>query len=531
MRKLLYIFLLIFLSSALQAQEILEKGDSLLAQTQIVADSLLDFSAIESSPQQVKDSIHQLIAVSDTLRLKRETDSLRQIAASIDTLKLKKSLDSLQQLRLPLADYQAREDSIRNALDISARASQKIQSIEEQLNRPLAEERQQLQEKTNNFLKPEGLNQEAVGKLEEQTGVALSKELPGLEGVSLEEIDLPATDLPAIEGVSVDGMKGLKIPEASLPDLKLPELEEVKLDGVSENLNKLGKLKVEVDQYSKDVSSLSQGKWEEVKNVDELAEQKIMEREEMGIFQTQAAEAKLPADQLLQQQKEDYLKQKATEEAEKVVLDHFSGQKEKLNTARAKLNKYKGRYQEVKSVKELPKNPLLRNPLKGKPWQERFVVGSIWQFYKEEGFKMDLGPSLAYRITDKLELGAAYQWRLTVDKKAALFLSTSDWLSGYSIFTDYKIKKGFFIRGALARLSLLPMEAGATDQGHNRTWVNNWQLGAGKSYTFYKSIKGYSIIQYSFSKGWDTPYKNPIQVKIGFYMIGKRFRKLPQNAK
>jgi hypothetical protein len=521
MKKLLYI-LLVLLPSVLQAQEMVEKGDSLLAQPQAVVDSLFRFSAIESTPQQIKDSIHQLTTFSDTLLLKREIDSLRQIAASIDTLKLKKSLDSLQQLRLPLAVYQAREDSIRNALDISARASQKIQSIEEQLNSPLAEERQKLQEKTNNFLKPQGLNQEAVGELEEQTGVALSVELPDLEGVSFDGLALPVTDLPEVQGISVDGLKELKMPEVSLPGLKLPELEKVKLDGLSENLNKVGEFKGQIDQYTKDVSSISQGKWEEVKNVDKLAEQKIMEREEMGIFQGQAAEAKLPAEQLLQQQKEDYLKQKAKEEAEKVILDHFSGQKEKLNTARAKLNKYKGRYQEVKSVKELPKNPLLRNPLKGKPWQERFVVGSIWQFYKEEQFKMDLGPSIAYRVTDKLEVGGAYQWRLTIDKKAAFFLSTSDWLSGYSIFTDYKIKKGFFIRGSLARLGMLPVGSTSTDQGPNRTLINNWQFGAGKTYTFYKSIKGYSIIQYSFSKGWDKPYKNPIQVKIGFYINGKR---------
>ena len=521
MQKLLYI-LLILLPVSLMGQEVLNMADS-LADKPI---GLMDSVAYAISGVQVHDSLSRL---PNTRHLQQKVDSLQQLASGVDTLQLNQALDSLQQLKLPIEVYQAKEDSIRRVLDYSAKLDQEIQALNQRLNKPILGSQEKLQKGIDKFTeKPEGMDQEALGDLQEQTGVSFSTDLPPIEGLSLEGINLPSDGLPGLEGVSVGDINGTEIPELSLEKLQLPEIKGLEASGLTEGIGTVGDLSGELQkagEYTEDIGSLSKGKLEEMKKVDQLAEQQLMNREETAFFKEQTAGAGQPAEEFLKYRNVDQLKEKAMEETPKAAIDHFSAHKDKLQAAQNKLNKHKGRYQEIKSVKEIPKNPLKRNPLSGKPWPERWIIGSVWQFHKVGQFKIDLGPSLAYRISDKIEIGAAYQWRLTVDKEAPVFLSTRDWLSGYSLFADYRIKKGFFIRGSMAHLNLLPLEGQVSEEKQNRIWVNSFALGAGKSYTFFKSFKGYSLIQYSFSEGIDKPLENPLQVKIGFYINGKIFIK------
>jgi hypothetical protein len=515
MKKLLYILFLLF-PPFVYAQE-KTNPDSLQEQ------GIKRLTSITDSLQilQVADSLQQLNSVVDTLKIQHKLDSLRKLSSSLDTLKLKQLLDSIQNASLPTEAFQAKADSIKGLLDMSAKANQKIGELDQQLNQSLQEKQQKLQQKVGKLAKLEDVNQQALGNLKEQTGVDISTDLPRVEGIPMEgvkEIGVPDIDVPAGE------LSFANLPKLDLPKAELPEVEG--LDQLQEAVGKVGEVSEKVDGYSEDISNVAEGKLDKVQNADKLAEQELMNREEISLFQQQQGEAFQGAKQFQQLKGDKYLKQKATEEAAKVAVDHFAGHKDKLNAARAKLMKYKGRYSEIKSVKDLPKNPLKRNPLKGKPWPERIVVGSIWNFSKGDDFKMDVGPSIAYRIYDKAEVGATYQWRLTVDKQADLFLSTRDQLHGYSLFFDYKFKKGFFARGTYAKLYALPQKKTPSfEEEQQRKWVNSFEVGLGRSYTFYKGIKGYSLIQYSFSKGLDKPYPNPIQMKIGFYINGKHFRK------
>ena len=529
MSKLLCI--LLFLLSVpvfLQAQERVKESDSLARKPGLDLPSL---SKIEHKPQQAADTLRQLTSVPDSLMLKQKMDSLRQLKTGIDTLMAVRALDSLQQLNLPTEILQAKEDSIRQLLSYSDKLNKEIQALDQRLNKPLHGGRKKLQAEINKQTgKPEGMNEEALGTLKEQTGVkGLSADLPQAEGISLKRMGIPANGLPEIKGISMEDVKATEIQGLSADKIQLPEIKGLKAGSLKETTggrealaDGLGK----AGEFSEDLSHLAEGKTDQVKNVDKLAEEQFMKREETAFFQQQAEGAKQPAKDFLSTQSKDQLKQKSAEAAPKAAIDHFAGHKDKLQAAKNELSKHKNRFQNVKSVKELPKNPLKRNPLKGKPWPERWILGSVWQFHKQGRFRIDLGPSLAYRVSDKIEIGAAYQWRLTVDKKAPVFLSTKEWVSGYSVFADYRIKKGFFIRGSVAHLNLVPQQIQVSnEEDPNRIRVKSYALGAGKSYTFFKSLKGYSIIQYSFSEGLDKPYKNPLQVKIGFYINGKHFFK------
>lgn len=510
MRRSIFLFFIFFVPLSGFSQEI---ADSLFAKPANRADSLASSAA--TVQKQVQDSLAQV----HTQHLQQKADSLQQLTSAIDTLKLVQALDSLQQLKLPDEVFQAKEDSIRQLFNYSAELNRKIQPLNQQLHKPVQETQKKLQKGVNQISKkPDGMNDEMLGTIKEQTGLNLSSEVPPAEGLIPEGIRLPADDLPEIKGLPMGENNPLELQKFTLGKIQLPEINGINGAKFSEGFRKAG-------EFSGDFNQLADGKIDKVKDVDKLAEEQLMQREETAFFKEQASSAGQPAEEFLKYRNPDQLKEKAMEEAPKAAVNHFAGQKDQLKAAKEKLDKYKGRFQEVKNVNELPKNPLKLNPLKGKPWPERWVIGSIWQFHKQGPFRIDLGPSLAYRVSDKIEIGAAYQWRLTVDKKAPVFLSTDEWVSGYSAFADYRIKKGFFFRGSVAQLNMLPEKENVTEEAQSRIWVNSFALGAGKSYTFFRSFKGYTFIQYSFSEGIDKPYKNPLQVKIGFYINGKHFFK------
>lgn len=113
--------------------------------------------------QQKQDSLFRLpSALQDSLQIEYKIDSLRNLSQALDTLRIKQTLDSLQQLRLATAEAQAKVDSLQGLLGVSARANGKIQQLNQQLNQPLLEGRQQLQEKINKATRLEGVSSEGL---------------------------------------------------------------------------------------------------------------------------------------------------------------------------------------------------------------------------------------------------------------------------------------------------------------------------------------------------------------------------------
>lgn len=202
-------------------------------------------------------------------------------------------------------------------------------------------------------------------------------------------------------------------------------------------------------------------------------------------------------------------------------IDFFAGREKELNEARRELRKYSSRMDEIKSLKDLGKGYLWINPLKGKPWPERVVVGSLWQFSNQEQYHIDLGPSLAWRLTDLFSLGAGFQYRLSVSAKSKPWVNSADKVFGYHAFFDGQIKKGFFGRLQYENLStLVPRPDPATQlEMTEQEWVKGLSVGIGRTYKFYKKINGYGLMQYNLLyRHNETPYLRPVQAKIGFYI-------------
>jgi hypothetical protein len=516
MRKLLYI-LFLFLPALSYAQEqaqpdsVLQQGvEGLSAASSGVSDSLRAVQGLTELPD--------VDTALDTLALKHKIDSLRQWQSSLDTLQLKQSLDSLRQLQQKGRVVQHKVDSVQNLMDVSAQANRQITELNQTLNRPLTQSRQQLQGKIHKATRPEGLNQEAVSEFSEHSGLAINASLPEVEGVSL----------PGLEGGDVPGMDipRMDIPPADLPGTGLtgPELPGMEgLEGIREGMGKVDALGDEVGAYADDLDRISEGKLNEIESADKIAEQQLLQSEAGQAFQQQSGMSQAGMGELQQMSGRDYLQEQGKEQVYEAAIDHFAGHQQELMAAQKEMAKYKSRFEQVQSVKEMPKNILWLNPLKDKPWQERVIIGSLWQFGRQEQYLIDLGPTLAWRFTDRLSAGGGGQYRLSISKDHSPWVNSSDRVLGYFMYTEFKFKKGFFARLTFENLqtSVPRFNASRQVESTEQRWVRGLSPGIGKSYSVYKKLRGYTLLQFNFLHRYhQTPYAQPVQAKIGFYLFG-----------
>ncbi|MDO6389571.1 hypothetical protein Q4E40_05500 [Pontibacter sp. BT731] len=220
----------------------------------------------------------------------------------------------------------------------------------------------------------------------------------------------------------------------------------------------------------------------------------------------------------------DELKAKAGQTALKAAGQPFTESFDKLGQARADIDKYKGRVSKVESMKDMPKGLLGPNPLKGKHWAERLVLGSLWQAGMQERFFLYLGPTVAWRFTERLSAGLGGQYRLHLSVKEKPFMGGTDKVGGYSLFTDFQIKSGFFGRLQYEGLSapVTHTDPFAQEETSGREWVPGLSAGLGKDYTLYKKLRGYALLQYNlWHEKNKTPYLHPLQARVGFFLFGR----------
>lgn len=454
-----------------------------------------------------------LITTTDTLTIYHKLDSLQRLSFGLDSLKLKSKLDSLQQLRLPTEKVQTKIDSIQSLLAVQRKVNEQISSLNSGMDQAIHKVSQPLQGKIDKATALDGVSREGIADLQEQTGISLSTQLPEIKGLKLEEI----------KGLETPG---LEIPKIEMPDLgqELPDLAGLgNLN--TEKLSQLGDLPPGADLGK--LEELRKEGLPEMDKADKLAEEQFLKTKEGQAFQEKLGGSQSGMGELKQLSGKDYLKEQAKTKIYQATKDHFKGQAEKLDLAREQLAKYKGRFEKVESVKKMPKGFFKLNPLRGKPWQERVLMGSLWGFGKQEQFRIDVGPTLAWRFNDKLSAGLGYQYRLGVGKEKP-WVNNADKVHGYLFFSDFQFKKGFFARLLFQDLNTCTSCSFPTQKSEvvEQEWVKGLSIGIGKSYTFYKSVKGFSLLQYNIlHSNRKTPYAQPYQAKIGFYIKGKKIFK------
>ena len=358
---------------------------------------------------------------------------------------------------------------------------------------------------------------------------SLKQHLP--EGATLSDQKLPEVDSKAVEKLNglgdVDELEKLKtdvglnditgidgLDQAAAP----PQIQE--LEALKEISGKAEELKG-IKEIAGDTEKLSEAAENEAKNLKGV---KAIEQNkgEFGQYEQQLEQA----------QDEDYFKEKTIEKAKEVATDHFAGQAEKLQAAQEKLAKIKRKYPEgVSSIKDLPKRR--PNPMKGKPFKERLVLGLTIQIHPDQTPNVDASPFLGYKLTERLSFGFGGNYRLMTKNNFKGFTSKGA-VYGYRSYSEFKVHKGFFVHAEYEMLKVPVRDSillNVPEKVIGRGWVDGLLVGVGKDYKIANYVNGNMQVLYNFLHEGNSPYQNRVMVRFGFSFQLKDKIKKPDLSK
>lgn len=447
-------------------------------------------SKVDSLQQAYQKPVHKMDSVSR--RLQHKLDSLSAIASSKAGLP-----DKL------ISKYKSRLDSVTRA------KTQKLAELNQKVDK--------LKSKATESLKDINLPPQMQGPVNNLTQSIQGYKIPIVNG-KIPGVDLSSARLP--------GFQGLQLPSgnqkmSSLGNTKVPGLkgmgEANKLNGFTNGSKELSTITNKASGYGKDIQNITQGKMNEVKNLDKTAENEIMKTEAMGELKGKTGEIDKYKSQLGDRSDSSVLKMvkdQAKTELMKEATDHFKGQEAVLKQAMGQMSKLKTKYSEVKSIADLPKK--LPNPLKGTPFIERIIPGITFQVYNKGHFLLDVNPVALYRITPRLSAGAGWVERVAFDKPNP----NTDRVYGPRTVFQVNWTKGFTFRFQPELLNtfvppqLIPTPGVTEGQ---REWVWSALVGMKKEFIAYKKIRGNTEVMYNlYNPESKSPYADRLVVRFGF---------------
>ncbi len=480
---------------------------------------------IDSVNHSVQSKLENLKIPGDTINKTafRKADSIRaSFQSNVDSLQtsyqrpvnqldsasrsLQHRINSLQSLKMPTNKLTAKLDSVNNA------RTQKLSELNQKINHLKANAARDLKEIN---LPPEmegpmkNLEQSIQGfKIATVDGkipnLSTSANIPGLQVPGL-GIPIAKSTIPALGGANVSGMNGA-------PGLNgVPEVNQ--LNDVTKPVTDLSKVTGQVGEYGKDVKNISQGKLDDVKSLDKVAENEAMKREGMSELKDKTGEIDKYKDQLGGRPDSaalDMLKSQSMPTA----VNHFAGQEKALQGAMNQMARLKSKYSQVKSVANLPKR--LPNPLHDTPFIERIVPGVTFQLYNQGHFIMDVTPAALYKITPRFSAGAGWVQRIRFDKGK----QNTDHVYGPRAILQFNWSQGFSLRFQPELLNtFIPPQLipGPSPESGSREWVWGAMVGIKKDFKVYKKIKGNTELVYNlYNPESKSPYPDRLMVRFGF---------------
>jgi hypothetical protein len=461
------------------------------------------------------------VAARDTLQARQQLDSIKG--------ELQHTIDSLKGLSLPTEGYTRKLDSISRISPGSylAQIQSKTEEAQTKINQPIND----LEGKVNENLAL--MNREGGEGANLPGNAAIDDlKLPGVETTAdlnfnvdvpqvgdinnpLKEINNPlAAEMEQLDQLKekMDGVKN--IPQQQVDRLK--SIDEVEaLQGMAGQANAV------VDKaqaYQKDATNLVQGNIGELEAIPEAIEQRVAALDEVQELQKQTGEMTKYENMLASGNDPEALKPMAKQQAVKYAKDHFLGQEAVLTAAMDKLNKVKGKYPAVASLKDLPKR--MPNQMKGKPLIERIVPGFQFQIQKSGTLLLDLSPTVGYRITGRFTAGVGWNERISFE--AWNKVVSQDRIYGPRAFTMFKLKKGFSLKAEGERMNTyVPTFVNGAES--HRMWVWSAFVGIQKDYTFYRNVRGTVQVLYNvYDDHGNSPYMDRFNVRMGWEFPVKR---------
>ena len=297
--------------------------------------------------------------------------------------------------------------------------------------------------------------------------------------------------------------------------LKLEELNELRA-----YRQQLQQLSGEASGYLTEAQAVLQGRLQEDSPLMQIIKSKISNTREFQQLQHQNEALDKLRSTAQDQQKElqqlgdqEYVLQKALEQAKELAATSFDKHQDKIKAAQNKLSALKKKYSSVPSAQDLS-TATKRNSMRGKPLSERLELGGTLQVNREPT-SVDLSPLVGYKLNKQLTLGAGVTYRAVLDIDE---FKTEDQVYGFRAFVQQHAIRGFLVHGEFERLNVALETVTRNDQ-YRRKWQTNGLIGVGKEYPMFKGIKGQVLVLYNFLHDHGvTPYQKPIVVRVGFVL-------------
>jgi len=444
------------------------------------------------------------------------SDSLNSVRKQFDSLKqrLALPLDSLKSLNISSAELQKKLDSMELQLKAPiGKARNKITELEEKLNAP-AEVKDAVNERLG------VINQASGGALPADVQMELPEvkaPLPGIETKNLslgQPLDNPlTTDIPGLSDIKTTTGSWQQLPQQQINKIKSAD----EVSSAQKGLSQANAITDKVQGFGNDVTNISDGNFNQVKELPNTLEQEIMSRDELNGFSEHTGKMKEYTDVLQAAGDSEAIKKEAKQKAMTYATDHFAGKEEVLKQSMEQLSNLKAKYTEVNGLENIPKRK--PNEMKGKPLIERLVPALNLQIQRNDnGVLVDFNPAFGYRPYGRLVIGLGWNERITIKKD--LSVTFSDRVYGPRVFADFQVGRGWSVRTDIEKLnSYIPprLNNGRNVADGVRGWVWSAFAGVKKEYQFLKNVKGNIQLLYNFYDDHDnSPYADRFAVRMGF---------------
>lgn len=407
--------------------------------------------------------------------IKNEYDSIGNVYTSI-TNDLQKQIDSLSNIGQPIESLTSNLDSLNSVKEEKLFAvKQKAESV-----------KQKAKEKIGELKLPKEMNGEVNKYI-----------------ATLDQLDITLPDS-----------------EFNIPQLNLKEIPNIKLSGLNNPLSgELGNVNLadvtsELSGVTDKISSIQQELpvIPTVEDVATKAEEKATELASEKIGDINGA-PELPSS-------EEQAKEMLVTEAKEQAMDHFAGKQDKLQAAMDQMSKYKQRYSNVQSIKDLPKK--LPNEMHDKPLRERLVPGLSIQIQKRNDWWFDFNPYLGYRFSSRITAGLGWNHRIAFNFDKGEF-NPDMFIYGPRSYGEFRIRKGFSGRLEVEVMNT-PVRIPPSQDFATQEWVWSAMAGLKKEYRISKSLRGNAQVLYNlFNPHYKSPYTDRLNMRIGIeYKISKK---------
>lgn len=518
------LILTVFLTCSAYGQQL---DSTLIKRVDSLTRSTKQKAAVLQAKVDSLNAVHSKWKDSTELILKK----LESFPASLDTMRLSAKIDSLR-IRLEslsatdkliLTDPQLRSvDSLKEVLQLEAtQITSNVAKTMEQIQHSLDSLQKVYFEKATNamnqwsFKNPhlQSYQGDLLNKLDWNVPALTPKFPEFAPDFKLSDI-MPELKLEGLD-LDLDQIDKLNLQAPDLQFLQAPKLE--KLKEIQQALVKVKGITQQFKSYKAELDSLRKGDYANSQKLQQLAEQQLMQREEIQVIKEHEAEL-----ERLKQLQKDYvakaeeyrdperLMAEAKSKAQTVATDELLSQAEPLTSAQNKLAKAKRKYGEFQSINNLPRRP--KDEIREQPFRNRLYPGITLQFAKKDDYStLYLAPQFYYRISSHWDTGIGGIVNVNFNDKAQWVPDHDLW--GYKAFVNYRFFKSFYFRVEGERVNQ-ELPDNQADETYQR-WTNILLAGIGKEFAISRRFLGQTILLFNYKEMEFNPYTSRIVLRVG----------------